>query len=212
MYRCVCGRVFESVAGYAGHCSHCSIYLGHPPVDRFGDSRAWSRNKTKETDERIARAAEKQKRLIAEGSIPKSFLGKHHTEATKAKMSDAARKSAKEHRNGWKGGNSKIQNRYERFTESFLKAHSIPYESEVNIAQSTLGKSGSYYQLDFLVLGRVDLEIDGTSHLTDKQSEHDEVRDRYVSNLYQVYRIQHHDNLEILKERLLIFLDFLKGI
>lgn len=52
MYRCKCGREFEKKQSYVAHCGHCSIHLGRDPVDRFGDSRAWSRGRTKDTDER----------------------------------------------------------------------------------------------------------------------------------------------------------------
>ena len=39
MYECKCGRKFEKKQSYVAHCGHCEIHLGHPPKDRFGESR-----------------------------------------------------------------------------------------------------------------------------------------------------------------------------
>ena len=66
------------------------------------------------------------------------------------------------------------------------------------VAQSSLGKKGSYYQFDFLIDGHIDLEIDGSSH----SKEHDYERDNYISRLYEVYRINHHDSLKELEVEL----------
>lgn len=48
MYKCKCGREFEKSQSYVAHCSHCKIHLGRDPVDRFGESRAWMKGKTKD--------------------------------------------------------------------------------------------------------------------------------------------------------------------
>lgn len=206
MYKCKCGKEYSTVASYGAHCSHCIVHLGHEDTDRFGDSRAWNRGKTKYTDPRIASMALAQKQKIADGVIPKSFLGKRHSEETKKKMSESARKVALEHRNGWKCGNSRIQNKYEQFTSEFLESNGISYQAEVTIPQSKFGKTGSYYQFDFLIDGIIDLEIDGTSHITDQQIMHDAERDSYVCNLYKIYRIQHNDDIDTLRNELELFL------
>lgn len=201
MYKCECGREFEKCQSYVGHCSHCRIHLGREPKDRFGDSRSWARGKTKENDVRIRKMSESLKGRTG------TFLGRHHSAETKAVMAEKARYNAKNHINGWKAGDSRTPNKYEVFTENFLIAHKVRYAKEVNIPQSLLGKSGSYYQLDFLIDDRIDLEIDGTAH----NVEHDKIRDSYVSKMYDVYRIQHHDSIETLETKLLEFLSGLES-
>lgn len=210
MYKCECGREFITTSSYAGHCSHCVTHLGHEPEDRFGDCRAWSRGRTKDTDERVARAAAQQRERIAAGEQRKPFAGMKHSEETKRKMSISARRVAKECRNGWKCGDSHAQNRYELITAEFLMKHGIEFKAEVNIPQSVLGRQGSYYQLDFLINDAIDLEIDGTIHLTDQQKAHDAERDYFVSKRYQVYRIQHYNRLDILEQKLAEFLNMLE--
>lgn len=192
MYKCKCGREFDKKQSYVAHCGHCSIHLGRNPVDRFGDSRAWSRGRTKYTDERVLRIALKNK------ENPGGFLGHTHKDETKRVMSEKARYNAQHHLNGWKAGSSKTPNKYEEFTEQFLLSRGIKYSREFVVAQSLLGKKGSYYQLDFLVNECIDLEIDGSSH----NSLHDSERDRYVSKLYRVYRIDHNDSIEELEIKL----------
>ena len=210
MYKCECGREFNTTSGYAGHCSHCSVHLGHPAVDRFGDARAWSRGKNKYTDPRIAEAAARKKERIEAGELTPPFLGKKHTKETKQKMSQSAQKVTKERRNGWKCGDSHIQNKYEKFTAQFLSQNGINFKAEVTIPQSTFGKKGSYYQFDFLIEDSIDLEIDGSVHLNLTQQEHDKERDGYVRQKYQVYRIQHHDSLELLEKELNNFVIMLR--
>lgn len=189
-YVCECGRCFTKLQSYVAHCGHCRIHLGHEPTDNFGESRSWASGKTKETDERIMRMSKRQSERTT-----KSFLEKHHTEETKKIMSEKARITAREHRNGWKSGNNRIPNRFESFAEQFLIDNGISFEKEVVVPQSLLGKKGSYYQLDFLVNNEIDLEIDGSAHDTD----HDAVRDQYISKIYKVHRIDHNDSIEKLK-------------
>ena len=210
MYKCECGREFNTTFGYAGHCSHCPTHLGHPAADRFGDARTWSRGKNKQTDPRIAESAARMKERIAAGELTPPFLGKKHTAETRQKMSQAAKKATKEQRNGWKCGDSHIQNRYEKFTAQFLSQHGVDFKSEVTIPQSIFGKKGSYYQFDFLIEGRIDLEIDGSVHLNLNQQEHDKERDSYVQQKYQIYRIQHQNSLELLKSELDKFVNMLR--
>ena len=132
-----------------------------------------------------------------------SFLGKKHTEEAKKKMSDKARITASEHRNGWKAGDNKIPNKYELFAEQFLISNGISFRKEYVLPHSKIGNpSGHYYQLDFLINDSIDLEIDGTAHTDERDSK----RDKYVSNLYTVHRINHNDSMEQLEAGLNSFL------
>lgn len=199
---CECGREFTKSQSLYSHQSHCKIHLG----DRYdperhrgwnvGESRAWAKGKTKDTDPGLRAISEKLKGR--EGT----FKGHHHSEEFKHRQSENARYNAKHHLNGWKSGSSKVPNKYEEFTEQFLISNDVPYRREVTVPQSILGKKGSYYQLDFLINESIDLEIDGSSH--DKV--HDSERDSYISKLYKVYRIQHFDSIDQLEYELTKFI------
>lgn len=53
-YTCKCGKSYEKTSSYAAHTGHCKIYReGKEPIDRFSESRAWSKGLTKKTDERV---------------------------------------------------------------------------------------------------------------------------------------------------------------
>lgn len=193
-FTCECGRKFSKSQSLYAHQSHCEIHLGdrYDEIlhgDRVGDKRAWARGKTKDTDPSLKSMSEKLK------SRESSFKGHHHSPDFKKKISEIARYNAQNHINGWKSGSSKIPNKYEVFAEQFLVSHGIKYLREVTIPQSSLGKKGSYYQLDFLVNDSIDLEIDGSSH----NGSYDSERDHYVGKRYEVYRIQHNDSIEQLE-------------
>lgn len=197
IFICECGREFNKSQSYYAHQSHCKVHLGDRyneslHGDRIGSKRAWAKGKTKDTDPGIKSRSEKLKGR--EGT----FKGHHHSEDFKHRQAEIAKYNAKNHINGWKAGSSKTPNKYEELAEQFLISHSIDYLREVTIPQSRLGKRGSYYQLDFLIYGKIDLEIDGSSH----NKIHDIERDSYVSKLYDVYRIQHHDSVEELEIKL----------
>lgn len=118
MYKCVCGREFEKSQSYVAHCGHCKIHLGYEPEDRIGSARAWNKGKTKETDPRIAAISKKNSENHQGESA--TFYGKKHKPSTKAVMAEKARYNAQNHLNGWKAGNNRIPNKYEKFTEEYL--------------------------------------------------------------------------------------------
>ena len=206
---CECGREFEKSQSLYAHQGKCKIHLGNrydPEKHRgwnIGEARAWSKGQTKETNNSVAKMANSLKNHYK--THGGSFKGKSHSDEFKAAQSERAKYSAVNHMNGWKAGNNKIPNKYEIFTENFLKDKNISYKKEVVIPQSLLGKKGSYYQLDFLINESIDLEIDGSSH----NKEHDDIRDKYVSKIYKIYRIKHDDSLQKLEE---LLVEFLKSI
>ena len=122
-------------------------------------------------------------------------------------MSEKARITAKERRNGWKSGNNRVPNRFELFAEQFLIDNCVLFEKEVVVPHSLLGKQGSYYQLDFLINDSIDLEIDGSAHNAD----HDAIRDQYISKLYTIHRINHNDSIEQLEAGLKSFISNLRS-
>ena len=210
MYVCECGREFEKSQSYIAHCGHCKTHLGdryskekHSTKYRISDTeRSWSKGLTKYTDERIKKQAEKIQGRVG------SFFGRHHTEETKNILSEVGRYNASNHLNGWKSGNSKIQNKYEKFVTQFLIENGIDFVSEVVIPKKELSEQETgYYQLDFLVNGVIDLEIDGSSH----NLLHDEIRDSLLSRKYTIYRIRHNDSIEELRNRLEEFVAYIKN-
>lgn len=208
-FMCECGREFEKSQSLYAHQGRCKIHLG----DRYdpekhkgwnvGDARAWSRGKTKETNDSVNKMSKSLMDYYK--THDSAFKGKKHTEEFKNKQAEKAKYNATNHINGWKAGDNKIPNKYEIFTEDFLKSKNISYKKEVVVPQSLLGKKGSYYQLDFLINDEIDLEIDGSSH--DKK--HDDIRDEYVGKLFKVYRINHEDSFQKLEE---LLFEFLKSI
>ena len=60
-FKCECGREFEKSQSLYAHQSHCKVHLGEEREikDRFGDSRAWNRGLTKETNESLRKISEK---------------------------------------------------------------------------------------------------------------------------------------------------------
>lgn len=68
-----------------------------------------------------------------------TFLGKKHTAETRKKMSEKAKVTAREHRNGWKAGNNRMPNKYELFAEQFLIANGVTFKKEYVLPHSKLG-------------------------------------------------------------------------
>ena len=207
-----CNKLCKSINSLKQHECRCSANPNRKAATQLSDYiKAHRKGKTKYTCPEIAKQVDTMASKYASGYESPlkgqvgSFLGKKHTDKTKAIMSEKAKYNAINHINGWKSGDSHIQNKYEQFTEAYLTAHNISFVHEVNIPQSVFGKKGSYYQFDFLINEYIDLEIDGTSHAT----AHDMERDSYVSKLYTVYRIQHSDNLDKLRQELDKFILFI---
>ena len=170
--------------------------------------QGWCKGLTKETDDRVAKFTKTLKDGYDSGRITPSFLGRHHSEGSKNVMSEKARYNAEHHINGWKAGNSKAPNKYELQTREYLSSLGITYEPEKTISKKTLGlNEPGLYNLDFLIDGVLDLEIDGSSHNTDNIKQHDEKRDAaLMSNGYEVYRIKTYDSQDILAKELEKFL------
>ena len=202
-YTCKCGKTFDKYQSYVAHCGHCSTHLGYKPAPRNKGQAPWCKGKTKETDERLRKVSEFFKQ-----HPNNAFLGKTHTDEARRKMSEKAKITASEHRNGWKAGNNKVSNKYEQFAEKFLIENGVQFQKEFVLPHSKLGNpAGSYYQLDFLIDNSIDLEIDGSSHKID----HDSKRDQYISKLYTVYRINHNDSIEQLEAGLNSFISILRN-
>lgn len=169
--------------------------------------QGWNKGLTKETDERVAKFTKTLKDGYCSGRLVPAFLGRHHTDETKEILAKSAKFHAENHTNGWKAGNSKVQNKYELQTSEYLKSVGITYEVEKSISKKKLGINElGLYNLDFLIDGVLDLEIDGSSHNPDDIKEHDAKRDQALKdNGYKIYRIKTEDNQEVLARELEVF-------
>jgi len=81
-----CGLVFETKHKLWEH--YHSVHESSLGKPHNKGGRAWNRGLTKETDDRVKLGTETYKARIKSGEITPSFLGRHHSEETKRKMSD----------------------------------------------------------------------------------------------------------------------------
>lgn len=214
MYCQFCNKLCKNLNSLKQHECRCSNNPDRKNANSFSNYISENiKGKTKYNCPAIAKQVETMRQKYENGyqspmkGRPSTFLGKHHTEESKAKMAVKARYNAINRINGWKSGDSHVQNKYEKAVSSFLTSHNISFIPEATIPQSRFGKKGSYYQFDFLIDNRIDLEIDGTSH----NIAHDNERDSYVSKLYIVYRIKHNDSLDEVLSKLEDFYVYYKN-
>ncbi len=103
MFVCECGKKFEKNNSLNAHFSHCLIHRkGKPPIDRFGEKRAWNKGLTKETDERV------KKLSIINSREHHPNWGKHLSRDHKEKLS----RSLKGKTGGMRSGSNKWKGQY----------------------------------------------------------------------------------------------------
>lgn len=122
---------------------------------------SWNKGLTKETDKRVAKIGETYSKRIKNGEIVPSFKGKHHTEESKKKMSEIAKKGFIQGiRKGWKSRT--IISFPEKFWRMVLDNNNISYIVNFPVSRKSLGDNSSKsYFLDFKISNNIDLEIDG---------------------------------------------------
>ena len=103
MFVCECGKKFEKNNSLNAHFSHCLIHRkGKPPIDRFGEKRAWNKGLTKETDERVKKLS-----IINSGEHHPNWR-KHLSHDHKEKLS----RSLKGKTGGMRSGSNKWKGQY----------------------------------------------------------------------------------------------------
>ena len=144
---------------------------------------------------------------------PKSEEQKKHMVATIRKTREENKANGKVYP-GWvvRNGEESIN---ETFTKEFLETNKIQFEQEVLIHKADLDNTigHGYYKLDFLIDGKIDLEIDGKQHTYPERKERDIIRDTVLKEHgYIVYRIlinvQKEKRIEKLQEKLDEFLEW----
>lgn len=96
----------------------------------------------------------------------------------------------------------------EKFWKQVLDNNQINYEQQYQV-----NTCKTYYLIDFLIDGVIDLEIDGKQHTSKEHMKHDHLRDSRLSNLgYIVYRIPYivpnKNNNEKIVEQINNFIEF----
>lgn len=210
-----CGKQCKNLNSLYQHETRCKNNPDRKDYMNLANySSANFKGQTAETNDIIRKVAESNREGYASGRLvhpskgkPSSWLGKHHSEETKRRLSEVGKYNSSNHLNGWKAGNSKIPNKYEEYAAKFLLEHKILFEQEVVISTHKKGIKGvaTYYQLDFLVNNSINLELDGSGH----NFNNDGVRDDFISTMYKVYRIRHNDSLEELEQELIKFVNTL---
>lgn len=123
-------------------------------------------------------------------SLRKYFDNNSVSDLTRQKLSLSMKRSIQEGKHkGWYGRKDSYP---ERFWMSVLDSNNIPYIREYKVTKSELGlKEPGCYFLDFYLLDKkIDIEIDGSQHLTEEQKSHDAKRTSELeSKGYIVYRI-----------------------
>ncbi len=101
-----CGKLCGNKGGLIAHTHCCKLnpnkqsYYHSPKAGRKKGKNyfVWNKSSTKQTDERIAKAADTLHEKYINGKIIPSFLGKHHSKITKQKISNITKAR---HLNGW---------------------------------------------------------------------------------------------------------------
>lgn len=90
-YICECGKQWDYYQSLNAHYSHCLIHRkGKKPIDRFGEkfgnSRAWSKGLTKETDERVKRISQLSSKTRT--GVKRKPLSVEHKQKISLKMTE----------------------------------------------------------------------------------------------------------------------------
>lgn len=133
---------------------------------------AWSKGKTKQTDESIKKQSETVKQKYAQGLITPSFTGRKHSEETKKLISErtslnynytANRKSGRGKKGKYKG--FWCDSTYELAFIIYCLDHNIPIErNKQYFTYEYQGKTKRYYP-DFIIDGQI-IEIKGFANET----------------------------------------------
>ena len=164
MYKCKCGREFETKMGLGGHKGHCN-------KDRDYSSCAWNKGLTKDEHPSLAVQAKKVKKFQQENS---TWKGRHHTQETRDKLSKIRIKFLEENPDKvpYLINHSSNKSWPEEVFENALKSSGIT-------GWETRYRNGIYqYDFAFPKL-KIDVEVDGGTHKQEKVIKIDERRDKW---------------------------------
>ena len=220
MYKCLCGREFESPKSYSSHTKWCKEYCNtvnrEVAVSSFTTYNhahtPWNKGLTKETDSRIKCAGINISRALT------GKCGRSHTPETIRKISETMKsKSSKGELHGFmRRGKESYP---EKFWSRVLDKNNIPYIREYRVSFLEFGIAKPYagYFLDFYIEDlKLDIEIDGSQHIWDSEVvKKDQERDRRLSSVgYKIYRIPYIDprHSDRVREQIDEFLEYYKSL
>ena len=151
---------------------------------------AWNKGKTKETDESLKRAGEKYKEKIKSGEIMPSFLGKHHTDETKKKLSEIRKKWLSNHKDEhvWKR-NSKFKSIPCENLKKYLLSKGINFVEEYEPFDD------NNYCLDIALPDKkIAIEVNGNQHYNDDGSLKEYYKNRhdfFTNNGWKIFEIHY---------------------
>lgn len=225
MYKCECGKEFDSRQSFCGHCSMCKIHLGD---DKFKKRQIISSNSMKASnDKRKLKRDEFIDKWISEGhkckncgkvminyygsgrfcsrSCSNSYSARINNDKRRLSLSEATIRSIE---NGRHNGIPSRKPYIEKYWNYMLSRYNIKLEPQFKVMKN----SGGYYLMDFLVEDIVDLEIDGPYH----SMESDNIRDNFMkSRGYIVYRVNYinpHKERDKIINQIDNFISFLRGV
>jgi len=173
-YKCPdCNKEF-SKKGIGSHVWRMHTKEGQKFNPKKGDKQAWNKGLTKETDERVKRYATACHEGYKSGRNKPSFKGKKHPQETKDRISKSRIEYLKKHPDKIPyrlNHSSKMSYPEKRFMESL---------EENNIVGWVYKYQVGLYEYDFAFPEiKLDVEIDGGTHLQEKVKKIDQRRDAW---------------------------------
>ena len=171
-----CGKACKNNNSKIQHELRCNMNPNKLNIDYSKYShKAWNKGLTKETDLRIAKQSKNSKKYYTKHAG--SFLGKHHSEETKEKISVARKSYLQENPDKvpFKLNHSSKESFPEKYFRLWLTKENLLDKQELNVDR---------YYLDFAWPNKkIYLEIDGSQHNLDYMKEHDLERTTVLDNL-----------------------------
>ena len=173
-----CGKVCKNLNSHSNHERCCPKNQNRNYKNGMTGKKPWNFGKTKENDERLMKASITLKKRYASGELKKYFLGKHHSEETKIKISETQKDYYKNHPDlvpYKKYHHSKGDSYPEKYFKNILIRNNIEFEQNYY----TCG-----YYLDFAIINKhIYFEVDGEQHYNDKRIvEHDIIRTKKLND------------------------------
>lgn len=179
-----CGKKFNKL-GIKTHIWRCHTEEGKK-FSPFKGKTGWNKGQTKETNENVKKYAETLKRKYKNGEITGSFLGKHHSEETKKKLSEAVKRNKNQ-----KKFNKHVISKYEQIIIDVLNEHNIKFKHNFTLKIFTPEKR-KFYFLDIALIDLlVDIETDGWEHDLQERKIHDTKRDKLMESIgWKILRLK----------------------
>jgi very-short-patch-repair endonuclease len=176
-----CGKICIGKNSLAQHERFCknNPNRAESPFVKYNKEKdhVWNKGLAKETDERLAKAAETLSKGYKSGRIKPSNIGIALSEEQKQKISKSRKKYLEEHPDQvpYLLNHSSEISTPEQYFITLFENENIPLSFHKQI---------SVYQLDFYNDDKMFyLEIDGEQHYQEKSIERDKIRDEYLRSL-----------------------------